>query len=382
MSLLNLETAEERMERLESLIVSFKEVGAVHDRLQTIPVENINALRQSGYTALPVEKRFGGKELSLTELISLQERIAREDGPTALCIGWHMGTMYQLALEKNWPDQMLSRLSTEVVENSVLLNTAATEKATGSPTRGGVFQTVARNESGKWILNGSKTFTTLAEELDYFLILATIEADKQVGLFLVPKDTKGIEVEKTWDMVSMGSTGSHDLHLNNVRIPADHLLKYQTKPGLPQAWLLHIPACYLGIAHAALLEASHVANTYSPSSINGTISELPNVRQKLGEARILYEQSQRTLYSVSKEWDAGNEDSRESMATALMIAKHTVVNQALAIVDLSMRVVGAHSLAHASPLSRHYRNVRAGLHNPPMDDKTVEAAAALILAEE
>ncbi len=100
MSLLNLTTADERMKKLTSLIKPFKEIGAVHDRQQTVPVENIHKLRQSGYTALPVERRFGGEEISLTELISMQERIAQADGPTALCIGWHMGTMYQLAQEK------------------------------------------------------------------------------------------------------------------------------------------------------------------------------------------------------------------------------------------------------------------------------------------
>lgn len=381
-SLLNLTTADERMKKLTSLIKPFKEIGAVHDRQQTVPVENIHKLRQSGYTALPVERRFGGEEISLTELISMQEQIAQADGPTALCIGWHMGTMYQLAQEKNWPAAMQERILTEVVTKGVLLNTAATEKATGSPTRGGIFQTTARKVGENWILNGSKTFTTLAEELDYFLILAMVEGEQQPGLFLVPHETAGIEIEKTWDMMSMGSTGSHDLHLKDVTLPAEFFLKYQVKANTPQAWLLHIPACYLGIALAALKEASAFAKSYSPTSIKGTISELPAVRQKLGEARILYEQSKRTLYSVSTEWDGGNEDYRKTMTAALAIAKYTVVNQAQQIVDLSMRVVGAHSLAHASPLSRHYRNVRAGLHNPPMDDKTIEDAAALILSEE
>ena len=43
----------------------------------------------------------------------------------------------------------------------------------------------------------------------------------------------------------------------------------------------------------------------------------------------------------------------------------------LKVVDLAMRVTGARSLSQKNPLQRYYRDVRAGLHNPPMDDMTI-----------
>lgn len=379
LSILHKQTAEERMQELRLIIKPFAEVGERHDQTQTVPIENINALRTSGYTALPLERKVGGQHISLSELISLQEAIATADGPTALCIGWHMGTMYQLATEKNWPATTYDRIAKEVVENGVLLNTAATEKSTGSPTRGGVFTTVAKDLGSNWLINGTKTFTTLAEELDYFLLLATIEDSSQTGLFLVPKGTAGVDIEKNWDMMSMSTTGSHDLHLKDVSIPKEGLIRMQSRSGLPTAWLLHIPACYLGIAKSALQEAVQFANSYSPNSITGTISQLPQVKQKLGEAAILYEQARHFLYGVAKDWDEGDIEVKKSLTPQLMMTKYSVANSAIQIVDLSMRVVGAHSLANSSPLSRHYRNVRAGLHNPPMDDKTIEVAADWIL---
>lgn len=42
---------------------------------------------------------------------------------------------------------------------------------------------------------------------------------------------------------------------------------------------------------------------------------------------------------------------------------------------MAMRIVGARSLSKASPLQRYYRDVRAGLHNPPMDDMTIAELA-------
>lgn len=70
--------------------------------------------------------------------------------------------------------------------------------------------------------------------------------------------------------------------------------------------------------------------------------------------------------------EAYDDPARQGLITNEMaVAKHTVTNLAIEIVDKAMRVVGAKSLQLTNPLQRYYRNVRAGLHNPPMDDMTI-----------
>ena len=49
-------------------------------------------------------------------------------------------------------------------------------------------------------------------------------------------------------------------------------------------------------------------------------------------------------------------------------SKILVMNQGLKVIDLAMRIVGAKSLEMDRPLQRYYRDMRAGLHNPPMED--------------
>ena len=46
-----------------------------------------------------------------------------------------------------------------------------------------------------------------------------------------------------------------------------------------------------------------------------------------------------------------------------------------------MRLVGAKSLQLSNPLQRYYRDVRAGLHNPPMDDMTISKLAQTAIKE-
>ena len=70
-----------------------------------------------------------------------------------------------------------------------------------------------------------------------------------------------------------------------------------------------------------------------------------------------------------------NKDQRKLLNQELGAAKHIVTNAAIRIVDQAMRLVGAKSLDLSNPLQRYYRDVRAGLHNPPMDDMVISKLA-------
>lgn len=105
------------------------------------------------------------------------------------------------------------------VSKGALINTAASEAGTGSPTRGGRPETIAIKKGNQWNLNGRKTFTTLSPVLDIFLVTAWVPEDERLGTFLVHRDVKGVSIEETWDMISMQGTGSHDLVLNDVSLP-------------------------------------------------------------------------------------------------------------------------------------------------------------------
>jgi alkylation response protein AidB-like acyl-CoA dehydrogenase len=46
-----------------------------------------------------------------------------------------------------------------------------------------------------------------------------------------------------------------------------------------------------------------------------------------------------------------------------------------------MRVVGGVSLQKSRPIERYYRDVRAALHNPPLEDRALEMLARSALDE-
>src|SRR5690625_2893483 len=271
-----------------------------------------------------------------------------------------------------WKEDIYQAFAQDVINNGSLLNNAATEPATGSPTRGGKPETVAKKSGDGWVINGRKTFTTLAPILDYFVVSTSIDGTDQVGNFLIKRERNGVSIDETWDSIGMVATGSHDLVLEDVHADQADLVEYLTPGNKPAAgWLLHIPACYLGIARAAQSYAVEFATNYSPSSIKGTISDIPAVKQKIGEMELRILESESFLYTIAKKWDESDEKTRQLMKPELGAVKLSVVNKALEIVDLAMRIVGARSLSKQNPLQRYYRDVRAGLHKPPMDDMTI-----------
>lgn len=369
-------TFEERLHILTNTVAPFSERAAQNDLEGRFPFENFEDLKKINYPAWTVPTKYGGQGISLYELVRYQEVISKADGSTGLSIGWHMGIIQDLGETNRWKDFVMKNLFDDVKENGALINTAATEKQTGSPTRGGKPGTKAEKYGQYWVINGRKTFTTMAPVLDYFNVSATIEETGEIGFFLIPRSKAGVEIEETWDSVAMKGTGSHDLVLNDVKVEEDSLVElFVSGQKRPAGWLLHIPACYLGIAQAAQDYAISFAKEYSPNSINGPIIELPNVKQKIGQIELELVRARHFLHSVAKKWDESNENERAKMTPELGAVKVAVTNSAVVTVDLAMRITGAQSLSQQSPLQRYYRDVRAGLHNPPMEDMIIPVLA-------
>ncbi|WP_444685385.1 acyl-CoA dehydrogenase family protein [Alkalicoccus luteus] len=349
-------------------------VGDKHDREGTFPAETAEMLINAGYTALTVPEHVGGAGLNLPDFLRMQQRLARADGASALCMGWHNGLLYHMRQYDLWIEEQQQFLMKEAVSGK-LYNAVASERASGSPARGGLPETTAERTNKGWKLNGSKAFASMAPALDYAAITADIEGEGPAQ-FLVPMKTAGITIQPTWDSVAMRGTASHDLQLENVELSEEAKIQLKPQPVPPvNGWLLHIPACYLGIAERAFRTAAEFSRSYSPNSLDGTISETAHVRSKLGEMELLLRQSEAVLYKVAEQYEALPLEERGLVQPDLSAAKYTVTNNGMRIVDLAMRVGGAGSLSAQSTLQRCYRDIRAGLHNPPMDDIVLDQLA-------
>ena len=364
----------EWLSKLEKLGETFKQNAQHIDEAQAFPYDHIEALRSIGYTKTTLPKSYGGEGFSLYDTILMQEKLASYDGSTALIVGWtllHVGDQFE---HRTWSEEHLEAWA-EKVKNGAIVNKAISEFSMGSPVRGGKPQTKANRTNGGWIINGRKNYTTGAPILDYFNTSVWIEEENTVGYFLIPRTAQGVTIEENWDVMSMRGTGSHDLVLNNVFVSEDSLVEVQQKDAKLKlnSWILVITATYLGVAQAARDYAVKFATIHSPNSIEGTIADLPNVQTLIGEMDIELAKARFTIYGTAKLMM--DEKTKYEGVNSVNVAKYVVTNAAITVVDKAMRLVGAKSLQLNNPLQRYYRDVRAGLHNPPMDDMTIKALA-------
>ncbi|WP_309121168.1 acyl-CoA dehydrogenase family protein [Paenibacillus sp.] len=368
----------ERVRAAEALAARFAERAGAHDRDGSFPFDNMSDLFEAGYLRLTVPKRYGGDEISLYELVLLQERLAYGDGATALAVGWHLGQTLHFRECRKWPEPLFAELCRDIVRDGAMINTFASEPASGSPSRGGKPETEAVRTDGGWLISGRKTFSTLSPILDRFVVTAFVPEEGAVGEFLVRKG-EGVTVEETWNTLGMRATGSHDVVLDRAFVSSDARLE-QAKVDDGGGWLLHIPACYMGIAIAARDFALDFARTYKPNSVAAPIGELPTVQQSIGLMETELRTARSLLYATADRWDRERE-GRAALKPDLGLTKYVVTNGAIKIVDLAMRIVGGASLSKRLPLERYARDVRAGLYNPPMDNNVLTLLAKAALGE-
>jgi alkylation response protein AidB-like acyl-CoA dehydrogenase len=360
--------------------------AARHDRDRTFPVEGLAVLAGNGYLALSVPERLGGQSARVTDLVLGNSALATGDASLALVVAMHAALLGRVRDAGVWSDAHLERVAREVVSArdgaGALINSLATEPEMGSPSRGGLPRTTAVRRGRGWVLNGRKTFSSGAPVLRWGVISAAAhvgEAEPYPGSFLVPMSTPGLRIEPTWDTLGMRATGSHTLVLQDAEVDLDAEVPRPAPGGdsLPheRAWSLSVAAVYLGVAEAARADAIRFARERKPLALGGrSIASLPHIRERAGRMDLLLFQARGLLVSTARAWDAA---PSAGMQAALAAAKVVASNNAIAVAEEAMRLVGGSSLDRAWPLERHFRDVRGGLHHPPQDD----AALALLARE-
>jgi len=358
--------------------------AAHYDRTGEFPFEHFDILRRKGALGLTVPKEYGGQGLSLYETLLVQERIAGASGATALALGWHLMTFFGLSTTRAWDEAVFERVCRDAVERGELINVFATERDAGNVVRGFKPTTVARRHGDGYVISGRKAFSTLAPALNHFTVLAHIEDDDQTAEFMVSKSER-VRIIETWDSLGMRSTGSHDVELDDVAVPAEALLVRLDK-GKPSRFMAHssayslqLPAIYLGIAIAARDFILDFADSRFAPSLGGVILDAPQVQQKVGEIEILIGVSKSLLYGLAERWDR-HDALKDRLGSEVAITKYAVTNNAIRIVELAMQIAGGHALSRDLPLERYFRDVQCGLYNPPHNDMVIDRLAKEAIA--
>ena len=113
-----------------------------------------------------------------------------------------------------------------VIDGKVRSSFAMTEPAPGSGSDPSMMRTTAEKKGDKYIVNGTKTWTTMAQHADWIFCLVRTDSSgiKQQGISFLLIDMKSPGVEVKPIITIDGSHEVNMVYLDNVEVPAENLI--------------------------------------------------------------------------------------------------------------------------------------------------------------
>lgn len=363
--------------RLTEIRQLMAEQAASLDASGEFPHHNIERLRQRGFLSLAVPRQYGGVGADLARLQQAIAAIAWGEPATALIVCMQYLHHLRLAENENWAEPLRQQVFQDAVERGGLINSLRVEPELGSPARGGLPKTVASRSAEGWRISGHKIYTTGIEGLNWLALWGrSDDSTPLVGTWLVPRDSDGITVVKSWDHAGMRATGSHEVILKNVQVSAENAVDVWPvdAPPAPDAEQFRLfanrhtallTAIYDSVARAARDWLVAWLSARIPGNLGQPLSSLPRVQEKVGQIDGLLLVNRNLLEKAAELGFSAIEAN---------LAKVTITDNAIQAVNLALELTGNHGLSRQNPLERHYRNVLCGRVHTPQSDSAWLAA--------
>ena len=378
------------MDDLEDLAIElaseFATTSAQLDRSGELPGNNLKLAADRGVLGLTVPRELGGLGADLYRFARYQERLGRGDGATALILAMHHMLIGGEAEAGLWPPESFAEVCRAAIEDGALINSAATEPGRGSPSAGGLPETVAEPEEpagepstppGVWRISGIKAYTTGAPALSFMRVSARVEpADGQAygARFLVRMPAPGVTIEPGWEPAALAAAANHTVIFD--RTPATFTYREDRRGCEGTVWFqVAIAATYLGIGQAAYEAGRDYVRTRAAGGREGNLSDIESVRLRLGRSRAELMIARRNLFATCLDWLELPKGRKPDLAGAFAVAKVAAVNAAASAAEQALRLAGAGGLDRSLPLERFLRETRFGLTHPPVDDVAYLAVA-------
>ncbi|MFT4050760.1 MAG: acyl-CoA dehydrogenase family protein [Microbacterium sp.] len=354
---------------LGTLTAELARHAPAHDADGSFPWEGIRAVHDAGLLTASVGARYGGRGLSAAESVDVFLALGEGDPSVALISAM---TIFQHAAQdasNAWPEDLYARVLARSAEGPALINAVRAEPELGAPARGGLPATTARRTPDGWSVSGHKAFATGSEGLAYHLVwVVTDEPEPRVGHVIVPGDDPGIRIERTWDHLGLRASSTHDVVYDDVRVP---FVNFSGAPvgavpnnaALDGAFVVAVPALYVGVARAALAAYVEFVKTRVPSSLGRPLATLERIQTVAGEARAQLLQAEFVLQAAAADIDAGRARPDRLGAVKLLTSR-----SAIAAVQTLVAAIGNPGLTRSLPLERHLRDVLCARPHPPQDD--------------
>lgn len=297
------------------------------DEQSRFPRETIEKLQELGFMSLPFDEKYGGQGTDNLTYILLLEELAKVCASTSVCVAVHTslgaGCIDSYGTEKQKEKYLVPLCSGEKIGAFALTEADAGTDASG-------LRTTAVLDADEYILNGTKTFITMAGEADIYTVLAVTEkglGTKGISAFIVEADYPGFSIGAIEKKMGIHGSVTGELILDKVRVPKENLLgEFNKGFNLAMDKLdsgrVGIAAQALGIAQGALDKT--IKYVKERKQFGKALAQFQNTQFEIADLATRTEAARCLVYKAANYKDLEKKFSKEA-AMAKLFASETAM---------------------------------------------------------
>jgi len=359
----------EAIEVAHRLAERFAKEAAIRDRENRLPIKELDEFSQSGLWGITVPKAYGGAEVSFVTVAEVIKIISAADPSIGQIPQNHLAVIDIIRLSA---DEDQKRFFFAQVLQGIRFGNAFSEFA--SKTAASFETRIVRSEDA-FVVNGRKFYCSGAL-LAHLIPVAAVDDGGKLLLPIVERSGHGVTVIDDWSSFGQRGTASGTVLLENVRVPATHVIAAHRAYDIPTA---NGPVCQIvhaaidaGIAKAAIADTLRFVHDHARPWIDSgqdhgyedvhTIGLVGDLEIRLHAAEAILERAGRFIDEAIVQPD---EESVAAASVAVAEAKVLTTEIAILATNRLFELAGARSTLGGYNLDRHWRNARTHtLHDP------------------
>lgn len=318
----------------------------------------LKRLAELGLMGVCIPENYGGSGMEYNSLAIVCEELERGDTAFRTAVSVHTGLNSMTLLQWGTEEQK-QRYLTPQAKGEKIGAFGLTEPAAGSDVA--AMQSTAVKEGDYYLLNGQKTWISLCDVADNFLIFAYTgsksDKHKAISAFIVERNWEGFSSKaiKGKHGIRAGNTG--ELFFDNVKVPKENLLGEEGE-GFKIAMSALDNGRFTVAAGAvgqilACLEAS-VKYCQEREAFGREIGRHQLVQQMIAKMEAGLQMSRLLVYRAGELKNQGKRNTRETS-----LAKWQACDFANKAADDAVQIHGAYGYSDEYPVERYLRNSKA-----------------------
>ncbi|MFE5813748.1 acyl-CoA dehydrogenase family protein [Streptomyces sp. NPDC056479] len=312
-----------------------------------------DAVLDAGLQAVNMPAEWGGAGLTIAEQVTVQEELGRLTGAL-----WDMVWRPANALRFCTPEQR-ERFLIPVINGERRDCYAVTEPGAGSDPQN-LATTATKNDQG-WVLDGEKWFVTVGDHADFMIVLAAAGPERAPTLFLVDKDTPGIEMTRVPRWMHTFVYEHPEFTFTDVQVGEDAVLGGIGEGyDITRSWFteerLMIAARTIGAAERALELSRDWA--VEREQFGAPISSYQLIQGMLADCAVDIAVNRAYTHQVAWEIDQASAEDRKTLHAKAAIAKLSASEASGRVIDRCLQIHGGRGYDRSYAVERLYRELR------------------------